>query len=187
METSKAELDKVLKARGISQRIAGQLAKLRPERDKLSSLNSEKLSAVAGRLDLLKARVSRLSERANLLQKMFPVLFSRVAPELDQLVETVKQARTSLKALQLKATQGQVVHAQTTLERLLDTMKHSLEKGKGAVALAAGGAQPGLPVEGKTLVASRQHLDRLQELSRSFKEDEGWRRIVDEFLLLLGR
>ena len=187
VKKSRRELEKVHEAKRMAESVAAKLGAIRPQREKLVSLKPERLQELAGGLEELERELTRMKEKMEPLEKMFPIFFGRFAPVLDRLAENVTKSKASLASLMLDDTYRLVIFAEESIGRLQDALRYASGDAKSAGALAAGGMQPSLELGGKGETVSRERLERFLEMSTEYWEEDRWRELTKEYFSLLSQ
>lgn len=187
VKKSRRELEKVHEAKRMAESVAAKLGAIRPQREKLVSLKPERLQELAGGLEELERELSRMKEKMEPLEKMFPIFFGRFAPVLDRLAENVTKAKARLASLMLDETYRLVIFAEESIGRLQDALRYASGDAKSAGALVAGGMQPSLELAGKGEAVSRERLQRFLEMSTEYWEEDRWRELTKEYFSLLSQ
>lgn len=184
---SRDELENVREVRDMVQSVAARLQAIRPQRERLESLEPVRLEGLGASLDELAANIADLRRQVDELEKMFPIFFARFVPALDRLADTVSQARASLNSLLLDETHRRVLFAEESMVQLQDMLQYASGQSKGAGTLGVGGLQPGLQLEGKGELVSRDRLDRLLKLSAPYWGNDRWAEITKQYYKLLSQ
>lgn len=181
VERSRDELSKVREARRIAEHAASRLAAIRPQRQKLFSLRSERLEGLARGLDEVHQLVTQAAQRAAGLRRMFPIFFGRFTPALERLADAIGQTRGKLGAFLLQDALKTCAFADETLARLIGELDSAARNARSASALGAGGVQPALDIGGKEHITSRDRVQRLLSLGTGFGGREEWRRVFESY------
>jgi len=184
---SRRELDRVYEARKLVSQAATRLSAIKPHREKLQSLQPERLDELTAQIDEVLVLLRQANERVDVLRKTFPVFFGRIAPAVERLVEAADAMKADMAALVLDKAYREVLFCEESLSRLQAELAAAAGEAKGAGLLAAGGEAGDLEVSGKGRTVSREKLESYQNLTGLLAGKEDWKRIAEEYFLLLSR
>jgi len=185
MDKCERELARVKEGRRMAESLASRLDSLKPERKKLFSLRTNRLEQMLVQLDALALELAQLRDKVTALEKMFPMFFGQIAPQVERLGENVAQVRLRLSELMLEDAQKLSAYMDETFQKLLDLMENAVRNARSANALGPGGAQPSLDIGGKGEAVPLDRLEKYMEFGATLGEKGEWSRVVDGYYSLL--